>query len=61
MERFCKVGQPMRLMANKHSSPPLGTTSAFAPVRPHSQKVEKPHDHGILLNAAVRACPLPFE
>jgi hypothetical protein len=25
MERFCKVGQPMRLTANYHFSPPLGT------------------------------------
>jgi len=28
MERFCKVGQPMRLTANNYFSPPLGTTSA---------------------------------
>ena len=26
MERFCKVGQPMRLKANNYFSPPLGTT-----------------------------------
>jgi len=25
MERFGKVGQPMRLMANNYFSPPLGT------------------------------------
>jgi hypothetical protein len=26
MERFWKVGQPMRLAANNYFSPPLGTT-----------------------------------
>lgn len=26
MERFGKVGQPMRWMANNYFSPPLGTT-----------------------------------
>jgi hypothetical protein len=29
MERFCKVGQPMRLTANNYFSPPLGTTMIF--------------------------------
>src|SRR6516162_8849488 len=28
MERFCKVGQPMRLTANNYFSPPLGTIGA---------------------------------
>jgi hypothetical protein len=29
MERFGKVGQPMRLTANNYFSPPLGTTTIF--------------------------------
>jgi len=33
MERFCKVGQPMRLTANNHFTPPLGTKYSFAILR----------------------------
>jgi hypothetical protein len=29
MERFCKVGQPMRLTANNYFSPPLGTMTGL--------------------------------